>query len=484
MPRLVDHELGQFSLGIWDFCWSIVSYLHMSSLGIGSSINRYVARFRAAKDYESLSDSVSSVAVVQIGIAAFIAFATAAFVWFIPVNFAERLGPEVSAAQSVVGLLGGALAVQQLFDSSRGVMTGCHRWDLHNMVNVGSQFVASLGMIAVLLGGGGLEGMAWSYFVVTIGAELFRFRLARRVCPELQFDLRRATWSRAKEMATFGLKTVLLAGPGIVLAQTTSLLVVSTLGPAALAVIARPGALVRHTAIFVDKFGFVLTPTVGSLQQLGDEEELRRFLLNSTRICVAFTLPVVAMLAINGDLILQYWMGASYADHTVIAILAGVYFLYGGQSPVLRVMTGMNLHGRVGVAGLITVALGLAIGIAIINRIGWSLPAAALLATVPMAISNGLVIPWMSCRKLKLSYLRYLRFAFGMPLLLGSVFVGILLVGRELPGSHLLNSIVALGCGALWLAGSYWRFLLSSRMRERLLHELLPRLGALAGARR
>jgi O-antigen/teichoic acid export membrane protein len=285
-------------------------------------------------------------------------------------------------------------------------------------------------------------------------------------------------------MGTFGLKTVLLAGPGIVLAQTTSLLVVSTLGPAALAVIARPGALVRHTAIFVDKFGFVLTPTVGSLQQLGDEEELRNFLLTSTRICVAITLPVLALLAINGDLILQYWMGSSYADHTVIAILAGVYFLYGGQSPVLRVMTGMNLHGRIGAAGVVTVGLGLALGIAIIDRIGWTLPAAALLATVPMAISNGFVIPWMSCRKLKLNYARYLRFAFGLPLLLGSVYVAILLLGRELPGSQLLNSVVALGCGGLWLVASYWRFLLSERMRERLLHELLPRLAALTGARR
>ncbi len=39
MPRLIDRRLGQVELGIWDFSWSLISYLSYSSLGIGSSIN-------------------------------------------------------------------------------------------------------------------------------------------------------------------------------------------------------------------------------------------------------------------------------------------------------------------------------------------------------------------------------------------------------------------------------------------------------------
>ena len=36
LPRVIDTQLGQVSLGLWDFAWSIVSYVNLAQLGIGS----------------------------------------------------------------------------------------------------------------------------------------------------------------------------------------------------------------------------------------------------------------------------------------------------------------------------------------------------------------------------------------------------------------------------------------------------------------
>jgi len=43
MPRMIDRRLGQEILGIWDFAWSLVSYFQIVGMGIGSSVNRFVA---------------------------------------------------------------------------------------------------------------------------------------------------------------------------------------------------------------------------------------------------------------------------------------------------------------------------------------------------------------------------------------------------------------------------------------------------------
>src|SRR6185312_6131153 len=47
MPRQIDRHLGQVGLGIWDFGWTAVNYFILAQIGVGVSVNRYVARYRA-----------------------------------------------------------------------------------------------------------------------------------------------------------------------------------------------------------------------------------------------------------------------------------------------------------------------------------------------------------------------------------------------------------------------------------------------------
>ena len=66
MPRLIDEHLGQSSLGIWDFSWSIVSYFVLAQVGVGSSVNRYISKFRTAGDVDGLRAGPAAVPVVVV----------------------------------------------------------------------------------------------------------------------------------------------------------------------------------------------------------------------------------------------------------------------------------------------------------------------------------------------------------------------------------------------------------------------------------
>ena len=106
LPRLISDSLGQVSLGIWDFAWSIVSYMSLAMLGVGSSVNRYVASYRAAGNSVKLNAIMSSVLVIQLIIATVVVFATYGVHTAIPIWFSDRLGNQVSDAQYVSVLLG------------------------------------------------------------------------------------------------------------------------------------------------------------------------------------------------------------------------------------------------------------------------------------------------------------------------------------------------------------------------------------------
>ena len=469
MPRMIDHHVGQFNLGIWDFAWSLVNYLNLAGLGVGSSVNRYVAKYRVSNDIESLQKAVSSVVCIQICVSLFVLMVTALLVWLLPSFFSDRLGSECGVARRVVGLLGASLAVQMVFDAFRGVITGCHRWDLHNGINAGSRAITVALMVIVLLLGGGLCYLALMNLCIVTVTEVVRMTLANRVCPELEVRLKYAERLHVKKMLLFGIRSFIASLPPLILMQTANILVVSFLGPAALAVFARPVALVRHIETFINKFAFVLTPTAGSLQESGRGTELRRFLLDSTRYGVALTLPMILLLSIYGDFILRIWMGPQYANGLVPAILAIGYFLPISQSTIMRILIGINLHGRIGLMSLAITIAGFAICTIIISAFGWDLPRVALLVSIPLSIGNGVFVPICACRKLNIPITEYISHVFLGPCACGLVFALCLIISRVLFSNNMLYTI---GCGGisgvLVLALLYWRYILPEPFRRKI----------------
>ena len=85
IPRLISDNLGQTDLGIWDFAWSLVSFFGLIQVPIGTSMARYVAKYRRQGNSRRLSESVSSVWLYQSAAAA----AVLAIIFVIHFNFED-----------------------------------------------------------------------------------------------------------------------------------------------------------------------------------------------------------------------------------------------------------------------------------------------------------------------------------------------------------------------------------------------------------
>lgn len=466
LPRMIDEHVGQVSLGIWDFSWSFINYISLANLGIGTAINRYVAIYRASHQIDELSKIVSSAAFIQAFIAIFVLLASGVVVWALPNFFSEQLGGELATAAWVVALLGGALAVEMVANWSRGVITGCHRWDLNSGINAAGRVLTVIAMVAVLILGGGLISLGAVYLVITIFTEVARVFVAHRICPELQLSYRHVSRTHGTEAFQFGGKAVIFSLPALMLVQTANILLVAKLGPAALAVFSRPIALVRHMEGFISRFTMILTPTAGVLHQSSGREEMREFMLTSTRYGVAFTLPFVLILATFGDVILDVWMGREYANWWLMTIFAAGYFLPVSQGTVYKVLMGMGHHGKVAVLSLLLSIVTFTIGALLIEQAGWNLIHAALLVTVPLTLCNGVLLPIFACRNLAIPMRTYLRQVFFLPVALNAILLLILAASRVVfKQNHVAGLMVGCVFGGLVLAMLYWRFLVPAQVR-------------------
>lgn len=410
MPRLVDDKVGQIALGVWDFGWSFVSYLSLVGFGMGACFNRYVAKHRSAGEFDLLNKVANSAVFVQTIISLVTVLFTILFYLLLPHYFSDALKENMEMAQWVVLFLGFSVAVRMISGSASGLLTGYHRWDIHNALHAGDSILSLILMVVALYFTDlSVVGMALGYLISTIIFEVLRFVFVVFICKEFCFDLRMANLSTCLEMLKFGVKSMLSNITPIMLLQTINIMLVSAIGPAALAVFSRPMALTKQIATFTTKFTLMLTPTTGSMQGAGDIAAIRSLFINTTLLSFAFTLPSLCFLFIYGDVILQFWMGSDYAIWPLVMILSIGQILPIGQDTSIRILMGMNQHGRISFFAFIAVFIFFAIGLIVSGVENWELTTAALLFVVPMNIVYGFIVPIYTCRELNLSWLFYIR---------------------------------------------------------------------------
>ena len=476
MPRLIDERLGQTALGVWDFGWSTVAYFSLVTAGLVSSVNRYVARHRATGDMAALNESVSSVACVLLIMAAAVAALALTASWLVPKMLSGKLGGMAAEARGVVLLLGLGLAVQIALSAYGGVLTGCHRWGLHNGIHAASQVAAVAGMILVIVLGGGIIGLAWANILGETAGWVLRWGLAHRVCPHLSVRPRLARLATAGRMFGFGGKSFVPYVAELLTDQTVGMLIVGFLGAPALALYSRPRSLIRHVRTLITKFSNVLTPTASSLHATGDNRALQELVIKTTRTATYLGLPMVLVLIILGKPILEVWMRAEYASVAIVlTILAIGRLFFVLQLPLVSILTGMNAHGRPGVANLIASALSVALAFVALGPLKLGLSGAAWAVSVPMIAVNAIYMPILACRRLNLPLSRYIRACYLDPAVAG-VAMAVVLVASRIAFSDTTSLALAVGAaaGAIAIAPFYWRAAIPAGLKGRIMRTLRP----------
>ena len=470
LPRMIDRQLGPELLGVWDFCWSLVTYFQLVQIGVASSVNRYIATCRAAGDVAGVNRIASS-AVFLLGISGLVVMGlTVGSSLLLPAWFGNRLGANVDEAQWVVLFLGGVVCAQVSFSGFSGILTGCHRWEVHNINRSGWHALTITGMIIALLLGRGLRTLAVIMLVGEVLSDVRLYLLAHRVCEGLRVRLSLVRRQTIRDLFVFGGKALIPGISKMLLDQTTSMLVLASLGPASLALYSRPRSLVYQLDILVRKMAMTLVPVTSSLQGTGNTAAIRDMMIKSTRYAFYMAIPMVLMLVCFGGPIMHLWMGARYADGLVPAILAAGYLAVLVQLPALSVLVGLNAHGRAGVGRLVASLCSVGLNILVLKHFHWGLVGTAVAVSLPLTILNLVDIPLLLCRRLGLTYRQYFLAVAVEPALRTLPFALCLVLTRLVFWN---KPLVGLACGAgiggAILAVTYWRNVLPASVREKVL---------------
>lgn len=470
MPKMISVHLGQTLLGVWDFAWSLVGYFSLVQLGVISSINRFVARYRADGDAAGVSRAVSSVTCVLAGMSALVmVIVTIVSQYVLPVYAKDRLGGNMGQAQLIVMFLGSEVAVQTFFSGFGGVLTGCHRWKLFNNIQAGGYALSVVGMIAALQMGGGLASIAFIHLCGIVAVWVSFGVLAFRIYPPLKVKPSLATREETVKMFQFGTKSFVPQMGELLLNQTVNILILGYLGPASLAIYSRPRNLVASVRSLIIKMASVLIPSSGSMQAAEKLKELQSLAIRATRYAAYMVVPFACGLAVMGGVLLEVWMGPEYKNDFLPGILIFGTSLVIILTPALCILIGMNHHGppgwvHFGACAVTSLSVWLALAVFKEQLLG-----VAIFAMVPLTVAYIFYMPWYTAHCLKISTWKFVHESLTGPALAG-LLLSICLVAVRCfeTGNPRLTLLLGAGLGGLIMTPIYWKWAMPESIKKKL----------------
>jgi O-antigen/teichoic acid export membrane protein len=309
---------------------------------------------------------------------------------------------------------------------------------------------------------------------------IVRALLAYRACPGLSIRMRNVDRATTGEMMGFGGRMFMGGMSGVLMIQTVNVIIAGHLGPAALALFARPRSLIRQAAVFPQKYAFMLAPAAAALSNERSPNELQRFVTESTRYGICISLPVMVFLAVDGAPLLRIWMGTSYANASLMVLLTLGFTAEIVYQPLNNLLLGLNLHGRPGFFSVVAAICAAAMSYAAL-AFGGGMNAVALAIGIPWSIVNGIYLPLYMCRRLHMPIQRFLKDVWLTPVSCALPFALALAGGQIAFPAQPLWALGSGGlAGALILLLLYWLWVIPDDIKDSLRRTLglAPRIKA------
>jgi O-antigen/teichoic acid export membrane protein len=416
MAPLLLHGLGDRRYGIWSLVESVLAYLMLFDLGVAASVVRYVARFEAIRDKDSLNRVFSTSVCIFLVAGALVLLvcvgcaAAGPYLLGIPADLQAE-------GRWMLLLLGLNLAVGLPLGAYPAVLDGLGRYPAKTAVRTAGLLVRVPLFLLVVNGEGGLVELGWVITGTNLVEHLGMALIAHCYLPGLRFSLGLADRATFRTIRGYSVDAFLAMLAGRVSFQTDAIVIGAFLDPEHITFFAVAGKLVDYAKAALRNATMVLVPAVSTLEAKGDLAGIRKVLRDTTRYVIWLILPIQLGLMLLGKPFLTVWLGsARHAEliQPTLAILALPLALALVQSVVGRILYGMGRLRWFARAMMAEALVNLLLSVVLVRPLG--IEGVAWGTTLPNIISN-LAVAVYVCRALDVPYCSYLRSVFLVPVL-------------------------------------------------------------------
>jgi O-antigen/teichoic acid export membrane protein len=425
LTPVVLRELGATRYGIWVLTSSIVGYYGLLDLGFRAGLTQHLTRYIAIRDYRASGEYLSSSVAAFGSFAGVLALLSIAGAFLAPHFFdiPTGLAHEAFWCILIVGL--GSAAQYALFPFA-AIFPAAERFDIANLIGIGTRIVTAVLILVVLQFDHGLIGISAATFGANLLDYVLRWQLSHRIVPELRFSRSLIVFGRLKDIFSFGLWNFLISINGYAYQHLPNIIIASFLRLPAVGQYSLATGMMQQVSGLLSPIGHVLFPTATRLHATDDLDGLKRLYHDGTRLMMLVMISIVLIAAFWAHDFYRLWIGEEYLTghpYHSVALLLQVLLI----STVTSYTANIAIQILMGSGRVRMVALTLVSGSSLILLLSvifvqfWGLLGIAIAVVVASTIIDLIVVPIQVRRAFGFSILEWLRYACMRPVLVGLV---------------------------------------------------------------
>jgi O-antigen/teichoic acid export membrane protein len=418
LTPFILHRLGNVAFGLWVLMTTFTGYYGLLDLGFRNAIIRYVARFAARQESESLSRVASTALFTYSALGLLVLPVTGLIIWKLDSIF--HLTPEWShPAKTLLLVFGIGTAIGFPLNVFGGILEGLQQFTWIGTVQAVSMLVRAALIVLALKYGGGLIAIGLVKVVVNVISSAIYIPAVFRLRPDLRLHWAYSEKSTLRLLGSFGLITFWIGIGQKLRFSADGVVIGSFLSVQAISFFSIGAKLVFYLTDIVQSMAQIFTPMFSHFDAQGDLAQLRHLLIRSNRYSSMIIFPLTTVMLVLGKTIIRVWVGPGYeSSYAILAILMVPSSFYLAQAGSTKVLYGMGRHAFLAWLFLLEGIVNLVLSIILLHWYG--IAGVALGTAIPLTVTSLFLLPPYVTRLLDLRMMDYLWKAHVYPLLLSA----------------------------------------------------------------
>ncbi len=420
-------QLGEIKYGVWLLiAGSVFRYAALLSMGLNSSINRYIPVYLAKNDEDGVRRVISTSFFFFLFVGVVLALSSVVIYYNVGSWFA--IEPElVGKAAVLVLVVGFSFAVAMPLQPATAILSGLQRFDVINLAMMATLLVRTILLIVLLLRGYGLLTMGLAFGASEVLMRALHYFFVRKFLTAASLSFANIDFELLWEMLGYGINTFMYAAGAIIIYKASSIIIGIFLDTAQVSRFEIAAAGVLLLSQFLQAFTAAIKPAVSDLDARNDHLRVKEISFLSQKYSLLMIIPGGCFLIIMGKEFLSIWVGEKIQDPAVIntmsvilAVLAVGHCLQLAQHSNFLVLVGRGQHRIFGILTALTALVCVSAAIISVKVLNWGLLGIAWSNLLPMAFVSGVVMPIYFNRKMQIPAVESIRHVW-QPALSGSL---------------------------------------------------------------
>jgi O-antigen/teichoic acid export membrane protein len=475
-------RLGEAQYGVWLIIGGIFRYSPLLSLGLNSSINRYIPLFIVKNNDDGIQRVFNTSLFFFITVSIVLVIISLAVCYNIGSWF--TIEPElVRTAGILVLIVGFCSAVAMPMQSSTAILTGLQRYDITNTVMLALLAGRTILIVILLRQGYGLLTIGILFGLSEVIIRLIHSVFVKKLLPEVSLSLTKIDLQLLKEMLAYGINTFMYAMGAIIIYYASSLIIGIFIGTAKVSQFNIAAAGVLLLSQLLQAFTAAIKPAVSDLDTRNDAAAVKEIAFLTQKYSLLLIIPGGCFLIAMGREFLNVWVSDQFTDPSIIDSMAVIltiltvgHCLRLAQHSNFLVLVGRGQHKMFGILTALMALFCVLASIVSVKIFHWGLIGIAWSIFLPMMLTSVLILPIYFNRKMHISTLENIRSVW-QPAILGSLpAVVTICVWKFMapPNSWIEIVSVVLAAMALIVTGG-WFLSLKEVEKRRFIRVILPK---------